>query len=148
MQSSHPTILNKPPSMGPPSTSSSTPPHSTLKHHKLHPTAKTLKPNPPTPKSAVTAQDAPNKQRHHTLSSSSEEDTDPQGNQNDWQQIHRKKRIRSSNSQPTLQIPQTPIQNRYEMLISEPPITAQEENTHPPQVAYTTTDFSTWCDKL
>jgi hypothetical protein len=59
MQSSHPKIFNNPPSMGPPSTSSSAPPHSTLKHQKTHPTAKTLKPNPPTPKSAVTAKMPP-----------------------------------------------------------------------------------------
>jgi len=93
----------------------------------LHPTSKTLKPNPPTPKSTITAQDAPTTQRLHSLSSSSaEEVTALQGNQKDWQQTHRKKRIRTSNSQPTLQIPQTPIQNRYEMLTEEIPTTDQE----------------------
>jgi hypothetical protein len=121
--------------MGPPNASTSAPPHSTPNHQNLHPTAKALKPNPPLPKLAITDQDAPTKQRHHSLSSSSEEEgTAPQGNQNDWQQIHRKKRKRTSHSQPTLQIPRTPIQNRYEMLTEESPTTAQAENPHAPKI--------------
>jgi len=135
MQSSHPKTSVKPHSMGPSSASSIASPHSTLNHQTLYPASKTLKPNPPTPKSAITAQGAPTKQRHHSLSSSCEEEvTALQGNQNDWQQIHRKKRIRTSNSQPTLQIPQTPIQNRYEMLTEEIPTTDQAENTQPPKI--------------
>jgi hypothetical protein len=124
MKLTHPKTPNKPHSMGHPSASSSAPPHPTLNHQKLHPTAKTLKPNTPTPKSATIP----------SSSSGEEEDNAPQGNRNDWQQIHRKKRIRTSNSQPTLQIPQTPIQNRYEMLIDGPPNTAQAENTQPPKI--------------
>jgi hypothetical protein len=43
------------------------------------------------------------------------------------------KNVRTSNSQPSLQIPQTPIQNLYEMFIAEHSITGKAENTHPPK---------------
>ena len=62
MQSSHPRTSVKPHSMGPSSSSSSASPHSILNHQTLHPTSKTLKPNPPTPKTTIMAQDAPTKQ--------------------------------------------------------------------------------------
>ena len=92
MNSSHPKASAKPHSMGPSSASSSVSPHLTFNHQTPHPTSKTLKSNPPTPTSTITTHDAPTKQRHHNLSSSSEEEaTAQQGTQNDWQQIRRKK---------------------------------------------------------
>jgi len=135
MQTPHPKASIKPHSMGPSVTPSSASPHSTSNPQTLHPTSKTLSPNPPTSKPTNTAQVASTKQRHHSFSSSSEEEeAAQQGTHNDWQQIHRIKRKRISSSQPTLQIPQTPIQNRYEMLTEETPTTDQTGNTQSPQM--------------
>jgi hypothetical protein len=120
--------------MGPTDTPSSASPLSKLNHQMLHPTSKTLTPIPPTLKPTNTAQDAPTKQRHHSFSSSEEEEPAQQRKNNDWQQIHHIKRKRISSSQRTLQIPQEPIQNRYEMLTDESPTTDHAENTQPPKI--------------
>jgi hypothetical protein len=121
--------------MGPSGASISTSPHRTLNHLTPHPSTKTLNPNPPTPTSIITPPKAQNKQRQHTYSSSSEEeDIVQQDNQNDWQQIHRTKRKKFTNSQPSLQTPHIQIQNRYEMLTDETPTLDQAENTQQPKL--------------
>jgi len=135
MQTSHPKASVKPHSIGPSDTPPSASPHLKINHQTLHPTSKPLTPNPPTSTLTNTAQDAPTKQRHHSFSSSSEEEEAAQkGKHNAWQQIHRIKRKRISSSQPTLQIPQAPTQNLYEMLTEETPTTDQAENTQLPKI--------------
>ena len=134
MKSSHPKASVKPHSMRPSGASTSVSPHLTLNHLTPHPTSKTLNPNPPTPTSIIAIHDAPTKQCHHSLTFTSEDEATAQQGNHNWQQIHRKKRKRISNSQPTLLTSHTQIHNHYEMLTEETPSTDQAENTQPPKI--------------
>jgi len=95
-------------------------PHSSSSHREPHVQPATLTPKSSYSDSIITSPGALPKQRHHSLSSSSEEtDAVHQASNNDWQLIRRTIRKRLINSQPTVQIPQTEIRNRYDMLTDE-----------------------------
>ena len=115
-----------------------TPPHMSThparSHHELPP-----HPAAPTPRLKQlnpinTTLDVPNKQRHHSLSSSSEEAEDAhQTSNNGWQLIRRTKRKKLHSSQPAVQMSQTGTYNRYDILTQEVHQAEPGEQPQPPK---------------
>jgi len=81
-----------------------------------------------------TTSDAPNRQRHHRLSSSSEDTDDIQhASNNDWQIIRSTKRKKVYSSQPTASNTLTEKHNRYDILTKLANQAETGEQSRPPQ---------------
>jgi hypothetical protein len=135
MQHSHPNVFSQPHRMGHSITPPHILPHSSSSHSEPHLQPATLTPKSPNSNPITTAPNALPKQRHHSLSSSSEEmDVIHHAGNNHWQLISRTNRKRLLHPQPTVQIPQTEIRNRYHMLTDEDRHADLDDQPHSPTI--------------
>ena len=106
MQHSHPNVFSQPHRMGHSITPRHILPHSSSSHSEPQIQPATLTPKSPNLNPITTTPNALPKQRHHSLSFSSEEmDASHHAGNNHWQLISRTKRKRLLQPQPTVQIP-------------------------------------------
>jgi len=91
-----------------------------------------------------------NKQRHHSLSSSSEEAEDAhQTSNNTWQIIRLTKIKELYSSQPAFQMSQTETHNRYDILTQEVrQVEPSEQSQLPKKKPQTSTYLPSWSNKL
>ena len=132
MQHSHPNVSSQLHLMRHSNTPPHILPHSPSSYKEPHLQPKTLTPKSSNSNSILTAPGTLPKHQHSLSSLSEETDAVHQPSNNDWQLIRRTKRKRLINSQPTIQIPQTEIPNRYDMLTDEDHHADQEKQPQPP----------------